>query len=127
MLYLSASQPCYVNKMVVQVILWSKISNSGSLKDQFTAEVLSLDITEYFKNNLHSAIFYFVLDLTVCLYYQQLLLRMNSAFYVADSLVASSREEADRLMIIVSGSVRSAFTRLSVMSFFLIGAHLEEL
>ena len=36
----------------------------------------------------------------------QLLLRMNSAFYVADSIVASSREEADRLMIIVTGKVR---------------------
>jgi len=59
--------------MFSKVILWSKISNSGSLKDQFTAE---------------------------------LLLRMHSAFYVADSHVALCREEADRLMIIVSGTVR---------------------
>jgi hypothetical protein len=36
----------------------------------------------------------------------QLLLRMKSDFYVADSPVASSREEADRLMIIVTGTVR---------------------
>jgi len=64
---------CNMNKaMFSKVILWSKISNSGSLKDQFTAE---------------------------------LLLRMHSAFYVADSHVALCREEADRLMIIVSGTV----------------------
>ena len=46
----------------------------------------------------------------------QLLLRMNSAFFVANSLVASCRDPADRLMIVVSGLVRCVRVRVGMQA-----------
>ena len=75
--------------------LWSRISNSGSLKDQFTSEV-NTSIEKRMGSYLN--IWSYLTG--------QLLLRMHTMFYTAGSTIARKGETANSLAIIVSGKVK---------------------